>query len=159
MLANPFKTLVTNIRNRKFNIHLLRALLRYDSAGRCINAFEVATDPKMLRTAYETIKSKSGNMVRGSTPETLDGISPKWFEETSRLLRLEKYKFRPSRRVYIPKANGKKRPLGIAGGREKIIQQAFRIVLETILEPKFLPSSNGFRPKRGCHSALEAVRN
>lgn len=98
-------------------------------------------------------------MVRGVDRETLDGLPIKWFEETSRILRKEKYKLRPSRRVYIPKPNGKWRPLGISSPRDKIIQQSLRVVLEVVIEPKFLDASHGFRPKRGCHSALKSIRD
>lgn len=97
-------------------------------------------------------------MTLGSSPETLDGINLDWFVETSNALKSCLYKFKPARRTYIPKANGKLRPLGISSPREKILQQSLRIVMEAILEPKFLPSSHGFRPKRGCHSALRNIR-
>ena len=103
--------------------------------------------------AGELIKSKPGNMVRGVDSNTLDGLPISWFNETSKQLNEEKYKPKPSRRVYIPKANGKLRPLGISSPRDKIVQQAFKIVMEMVLEPKFLDSSHGFRPRRGCHSA------
>ena len=98
-------------------------------------------------------------MVRGVDKETPDGLPVKWFEDASRLLRYEAYKLRPARRVYIPKANGKSRPLGISSPRDKIVQQALRIVLEIVLEPKFMETSHGFRPKRGCHSALKSIRS
>lgn len=98
-------------------------------------------------------------MVRGSDKATLDGISETWFTQTSKELKEEKYSFKPARRVYIPKANGKMRPLGISSPRDKIVQQAVKMVLEIILEPKFLDSSHGFRPNRGCHTALREIRN
>lgn len=133
--------------------------LKFDSCGRCTNAFEVIRSVETLKMAYETIKSKPGNMVMGTDRVTLDGISEKWFNEISERITRERYQPLPSRRVYIPKPNGKKRPLGISSPRDKIIQQAMRLVLEVILEPKFLDSSHGFRPKRGCHSALESIRS
>lgn len=98
-------------------------------------------------------------MVPGSDDETLDGISKDWFTKTSKELVDESYKPKPARRVYIPKANGKMRPLGISSPRDKIVQQAMRIVMEMVLEPKFHDSSHGFRPSRGCHTALQEVRS
>jgi len=136
---------------------LILSLLRSDPDGKFNNVFEVLTSVQVLRLAYETIKSKSGNMVKGSDKETLDGISLDWFSKTSLQLRSEKFSFRPNRRMYIPKANGKKRPLGIASPRDKIIQQAMNMVMETVLEPTFHETSHGFRPFRGCHSALQQV--
>jgi len=117
------------------------------------------SDPQTLRDAYETIKNKSGNMVAGVDKETLDGITWEWFEKASTKLMNESFRPRPSRRVYIPKANGKFRPLGISSPRDKIVQQAMRIVLEMVLEPKFTALSHGFRPGRGCHTALKEVRD
>jgi len=136
----------------------VREAIRRDGKGRCINAFEVLSDPRILRDAYETIKGNPGNMVRGTDHITLDGISEEWFEAASRNLRRESYRPKPARRVYIPKPNGKLRPIGISSPRDKIVQQAMRIVLEVILEPTFSDSSHGFRPGRGCHSALNEIR-
>jgi len=138
---------------------VIRTKLKYNQEGLCVNAFYTAISPEILKIAYETIKSKPGNMVRGSDTETLDGISWDWICNTSEKLKREVYEFKPSRRVYIPKANGKKRPLGIGSPRDKIVQQALKMVLEIIIEPKFLDTSHGFRPKRGCHSALKYIRN
>lgn len=136
----------------------LREMLVFDEQGRCVNAFKVLSDIMVLQNAYDKIKSKPGNMSPGSDKETLDGLPVNGFPRTNQELYHEKYTFKPVRRVYIPKANGKKRPLGIASPRDKIIQEAMRAVLEAILEPKFLDSSHGFRPGRGCHSALAQIR-
>lgn len=104
------------------------------------------------------IKSEPGNMTPGHGKETLDGISEKWFDKTTSDLRKDKFTFKPTRRVYIPKTKGKMRPLGIASPRDKIIQEAFRAILDSVLENKFSDKSHGFRPGRGCHSALAQIR-
>lgn len=149
--------------NKKDLTTLIRERLKMDENNRCTNAFLVLSSPEVLRLAYETIKSKPGNMTKGVDGETLDGIDMEWFEKKSKELIVESFKPRPARRKYIPKANGKMRPLGISPPQwewgDKIIQQAMRIVMEEILEPRFHPSSHGFRPNRGCHTALEQIRN
>ena len=98
-------------------------------------------------------------MTEGIDSETLDGINLGWFNSTSEDLLKETYRPRPVRRVLIPKPNGKTRPLGVGSPRDKIIQQSMKIVMETILEGKFLNTSHGFRPNRGCHTALKEIRN
>ena len=89
--------------SKKFNSARLRKMLNYDAEGRCINAFRLATSTDFLKLGYEIIKSKPGNMVRGSDSLTLDGIPLSWFTDTSKSLREESYVFKPARRVYIPK--------------------------------------------------------
>jgi retron-type reverse transcriptase len=112
----------------------------------------------LLEIAYETIKSKPGNMTKGADNGTLDGISSSWFQETAKSIRVETYQPLPSRRTYIPKKNGKMRPLGISSPKDKIVQQAMRIVMEEVLEPRFHPTSHGFRLNKGCHTALKKIR-
>jgi group II intron reverse transcriptase/maturase len=132
--------------------------LTYNQKGKCTNAFKILSDPGTLKMAYESIKSKHGNMVQGTDSETLDGISMNWFKKTHIKLVDHKFIFRPARRVLIPKPdNSGSRPLGIGSPRDKIVQQAMRMVMEHVLNPRFLDCSYGFRPKRGCHQALEKV--
>lgn len=97
-------------------------------------------------------------MTPGDDKITLDGINLSWFDSTSLSLKKDIYVPKPARRVYIPKKNGKLRPLGISPPRDKIVQQALLFILEIVLEPKFLDTSHGFRPRRSCHTALREVR-
>ena len=114
-------------------------------------------NPTLHIMAYERIKSKPGNMTPGADEKTLDGYSLEEIHKTINLLRTEHYWPTPVRRVYIPKAKGK-RPLGIPSPRDKIVQECLRVILEAIYEPNFHDSSHGFRPGRSCHTALESLR-
>jgi len=145
--------------NKKNLTEIIRSRLKYDSKGLVINAFQIASNHEILKLAYETIKSKPGNMTTGVDKITLDGITPDWFIKTSKELRARSWKFKPVRRVLIPKEGGGTRPLGVGSPRDKIVQQSLRLVLEHVLEPKFQQCSYGFRPKRGCHTALKEVRS
>lgn len=113
----------------------------------------------MLKLSYESLKSNPGNMVPGTDKETFDGLNNEWFKKMHENLILESYAPKPARRVYIPKPNGKERPLGIAGPRDKIIQQSLKMILEYVLEPKFSELSHGFRPNKSCHTALREIRS
>lgn len=115
----------------------------------------------LLTAAYERIKSNPGNMTSGEDGVTLDGFSRETIRQTVEQLRNESFQFSAGRRVYIPKANGKMRPLTIAPPREKVVQEAIRMILTSIFDgqknPTFLGCSHGFRANRGCHSALKEV--
>lgn len=120
------------------------------------NLISLLSNPTLLEIAYNNIKSKPGNMTHGITPETLDGISSEWFTETANLLRSGKFEFQPSRRIQIPKASGGTRPLSIGSPKDKVVQEAMRMILDAIYEPNFSDNSHGFRPLRSCHTALRA---
>jgi retron-type reverse transcriptase len=115
-------------------------------------------DIELYKEAYQRIKSNPGNMTPGVDRVTLDGVSLGWLEGTIRELKRRSFQFKPSKRIYIPKTNGKIRPLGIPTPRDKIIQKGIAMLLEKEFETVFLNSSHGFRPKRSCHTALMDVR-
>lgn len=137
---------------------ILSGNLEYDENGKCINAFKILSCSESLRLSYNSLKSNPGNMVPGSDKQTFDGLTWEWFHNTQKTLFQETYSPKPARRVYIPKPNGKKRPLGIASPRDKIVQQSLKLILEHVLEPKFSDLSHGFRPNRGCQTALREIR-
>ena len=109
--------------------------------------------PEIWYEAYANIYSNKGAMTAGIDDDTLDGMSKERIEEIIRSLREGTYKPKPVRRVYIPKREGKLRPLGIPSGIDKMVQQVVKIILERIYEPIFLDSSHGFRPNRSCHAS------
>jgi group II intron reverse transcriptase/maturase len=117
--------------------------------------YSIICDPTLLELAYNNIKSKPGNMTPGITPETLDGVSHTYFLELSDSIKNQTFHFKPGRRIQIPKPSGGTRPLTIGSPRDKIVQEAMRLVLNAIYEPIFLENSHGFRPGKGCHTALK----
>lgn len=138
-------------------VHNFKKLNKYK--GKYNNLIEVIADIDFLQSAYQQIKSNPGVMAKGSDSETLDGLNEEWFIKTSERLLHGSYQFKPAKRIMIPKANKVDlRPLTISSSRDKIVQQAMKMVLEEIFEPTFLDTSHGYRPSRGCHSALEQVR-
>jgi len=114
-------------------------------------------DKNMYILAYDKLKSNPGMMTPGLNPETLDGISSEWIEEIIKTKKDESFKFKPARRIKIPKANGKLRPLTIASPRDKIVQQVMLMILSPIFEPTFSDLSHGFRPNLSCHTALKMI--
>jgi retron-type reverse transcriptase len=117
--------------------------------------YNLMCDIDILKLAYENLKSKPGQMTPGVNPETLDGISLETLELISKQIKDESFIFKPGRRILIAKASGGTRPLTIGSPRDKIVQEAMRLILEAIYEPLFLDTSHGFRPKRSCHTALK----
>ena len=115
-------------------------------------------NPAFFLLAYERIQAKPGNMTAGSDGKTIDGMSMKRIETLIEKLKDFSYQPKPARRTYIPKANGKTRPLGIPAFNDKLVQEVIRMILESIYEPTFQDTSHGFRPKRSCHTALQYIK-
>ena len=95
----------------------------------------------------------------GADGETADGMSLARIGRIIDALRHERYRFPPVRRAWIPKKNGKKRPLGLPSWSDKLVGEVIRLLLEAYYEPRFSDRSHGFRPGRGCHTALREVAN
>lgn len=115
-------------------------------------------NPEFFLLAYERIQAKPGNMTAGNDGNTIDGMSMKRIDSLIQKLKDFSYQPKPARRTYIPKANGKMRPLGIPAFDDKLVQEVVRMILESIYEPTFQNSSHGFRPKRSCHTALQYIK-
>lgn len=113
---------------------------------------------ELYLVAYARLYPNDGAMTKGITDETVDGMSMDKIDALIEEIRYERFKWTPVRRVYIPKANGKTRPLGIPTWKDKLVQEVLRMILNAYLEPQFSRHSHGFRPERGCHTALEEVR-
>ena len=107
--------------------------------------------------AYGNIYSNQGAMTPGAGEETADGMSEAKIEQITALMRQERYRFAPARRVYIPKKNGKLRPLGMPTWSDKLVGEVARLLLEAYYDPQFSDSSHGFRRFRGCHTALREI--
>jgi group II intron reverse transcriptase/maturase len=96
-------------------------------------------------------------MTPGADGETADGTSLAGIGRIIDAVRHERYRFQPVKRACIPKKNGKLRPLGLPSWSDKIVGEVIRLLLEAYYEPRFSGCSHGFRPRRGCHTALTDV--
>jgi group II intron reverse transcriptase/maturase len=114
-------------------------------------------NPQLYLMAYGKLYANKGAMTPGVTPETVDGMSLAAIGAIIGALRAERYRWRPVKRIYIPKKNGKRRPLGLPTWSDKLVAEVVRLLLEAYYEPQFSGHSHGFRPGRGCHTALSEV--
>jgi len=114
----------------------------------------------VLWEAWRRVRSNGG--AAGIDAETIQAIEERgpgeFIAEIQAALQAGRYRPSPVKRRYIPKADGKQRPLGIPTVRDRVVQMAAKIVMEPIYEADFQPSSYGFRPKRSAQQALEAIR-
>jgi group II intron reverse transcriptase/maturase len=119
--------------------------------------YEKICNYERLIQAYELVSKNKGSNTKGVDSETLDGYSKATIYDLSRKLKDHSFKFKPIRRVEVPKPNGGIRQLGIPSPRDKVIQKVIAMALEEIYETKFLNSSHGYRPGRSTHSALASA--
>lgn len=125
-----------------------------DSNYKFERLYRVLFNEEMYYVAYQRIYAKEGNMTKGTDGKTISQMSITRIEKLIGRIKDESYQPHPARRVYIPKKNGKVRPLGIPSSDDKLVQEVIRMVLEAIYEGSFENTSHGFRPKRSCHTAL-----
>ncbi len=123
------------------------------------NIYRLLYNRNLYLRAYGRLYSNQGAMTEGTTVETVDGMSLAKIDRIIEALRYERFRWTPVRRVNLPKPNGGTRPLGIPTWTDKLLQEVIRMILEAYYEPQFSDRSHGFRPDRGCHTALSEVVN
>lgn len=125
-----------------------------DSSYKFERLYRLLFNEELFYVAYQKIASNEGSTTKGSDGRSIDEMSLARIETLIASLKDESYQPHPSRRVHIPKKNGKTRPLGIPAFEDKLVQEVVRMILEAIYEGHFETTSHGFRPKRSCHTAL-----
>lgn len=120
--------------------------------------YRLLYNPEMYYVAYQKIYTKQGNMTKGSDHRTIDNMSLSRIDRLIASLKDESYRPTPARRHYIPKKDGRKRPLGIPSFDDKLLQEVIRMILESMYEGQFEDTSHGFRPNRSCHTALACIQ-
>jgi retron-type reverse transcriptase len=135
----------------------LTSLSSAKETSRVRDLYTLLFDDAIWYQAYQNIYPNKGAFTKGINEDTLDNFNKDRISKIITSLKDKSYIPSPVRRVLIPKSNGKTRPLGIPTGNDKLVQEACRIILEAIYEPKFSDSSHGFRPNRSCHTALREI--
>jgi group II intron reverse transcriptase/maturase len=115
-------------------------------------------NPDMYLRAYAKLYKNDGALTPGTTGETVDGMSLDKIDRVIDAIRHERWKWPPVRRIYVAKPKGGKRPLGMPDWSPKVVQEIVRSILEAYYEPQFSDHSHGFRPRRGCHTALTEIQ-
>lgn len=140
--SEEFKNLLNNVKNN----------------STCKNLSLIMSDPKFLIACWTSLKFKSGSAASALNSNTFDGIKTEWFHETAKSFRNGNFSFQPARKTCISKPNGKLKLLIMPSLEDKIVQESMRLLLEIIFEPTFKNSNYGFRPNRGCDSALNSIK-
>ena len=137
---------------------MISALVNGVRGGRWFSLIDKVYAPKTLAVAWEKVRANGGaSGVDGESVERFEARRDEYLAELSEALRQGSYQPQAVRRVEIPKGDGRMRPLGIPTVKDRVVQTAMKLTIEPIFETKFLPSSYGFRPGRGCKDALREV--
>ena len=137
----------------------MQRILQYRGfRGLCLErVYRCLYNPELHLASYGKIYRNDGAMTKGATQETVDGMSLRKIHRIIEDLRHDRHRWTPVRPTYIPKKNGKLRPLGLPTWSDKLVQESIRFILEWYYEPQFSDYSYGFRPRRGCHTALNRI--
>ena len=153
--------ILENVRDMKRNPEkILNSLTQHSSdlEYKFERLYRILFNEEMYYIAYQRIYAKQGNMTKGVDGKTVDGFSISHIEQLIDTLKNETYQPKPSQRVYIPKKNGKMRPLGIPSFMDKLLQEVIRMILEAVYEGSFENTSHGFRPQRSPQTALSSIQ-
>ena len=133
-----------------------------DRGKRCLPLKRVYRNMRrrgLFYKAYENLYSNAGATTPGTDPkDTIQGMSVARIDAIIRQLADGTYKWQPTRRKYVPKANGQMRPISIPGWSDKLVQEVMRLILQAYYEPQFRHSSHGFRPNRSCFTSLKQIK-
>lgn len=120
--------------------------------------FHNLQNPDLFLKAYGKLYANKGTMTTGAEPtDSIDGMSITRIEKIIQNLNDGTFRWQPAKRIYIPKKNGKMRPLGLPSWTDKLVQEVMRLIMEAYYELRFSTHSHGFRANRGCHTALEEI--
>ncbi len=140
--------------------HQLDVIRKASQNGKTItDCYRLMYKRELWIKAYAKLYPNAGNLTKGTSEETIDRFSLQKIDEIIEQLKNGTFRFVPVRRVYIPKANGNKRPLGVPNFKDKLVQEVMRMILENVYEPTFSDNSHGFREGRSCHTALSQIKN
>jgi group II intron reverse transcriptase/maturase len=138
-------------------LSVISELSRTNTGWKHKELFRILHKEDIWIAAYENLEGNKGALTPGVTKETLDGIGMVKLQKIQKKVLEESYQFSPVEQIWIPKANGKRRPLGLPTPDDKIVQEVIRMVLTAIYEPVFDDRSFGFRSGIGVHDALQYV--
>ncbi|WP_245831765.1 reverse transcriptase/maturase family protein [Oceanobacillus senegalensis] len=144
MAINPFRQLDV-IRNASQKGNMI------------MDCYRLMYNKELWIKAYVKLYPNPGNLIKGTSNETIDDFSLQKVDDIIAQLKAGTFRFAPM--VYIPKLNGKKRPLGVPYFKDKLVQEVMRMILENVYEPRFSENSHGFREGRSCHTALSQIKN